>query len=107
MKLLKSVRLDDSDERIFAAEGGDAGDVEWMVSGGYAVCGLTEGHRILQCHCLTTFVAVGSCRRSTIAEVAEIDGESNERLPKALARLSVEPRGAPSLAAARAAAEDE
>jgi hypothetical protein len=36
MKLLKSVRLDDSDERIFAAEGGAAGDGEWMVSGGYA-----------------------------------------------------------------------
>src|SRR4029450_4466643 len=107
MKLLKSVRLDDSDERIFAAEGGAAGDGEWMVSGGYAVCGLTEGHRIPQCHCLTTFVAVGSCRRSTIAEVAEIDAASYERLTEALARHFVETLGAPSLAAARAAAEDE
>src|SRR5262245_8579620 len=107
MKLLKAVRLDDSDERILGAEGGAAQDGDWLVSGGYAVCDLAEGHRIPQCHCRTTFITVGSFRRCTIAEIVEIDAVTYERLTDVLAQHFVEALGAPSLAAARSSAEDE
>ncbi len=107
MKFLRAVRLDDSDARILADEGGAAEDGEWLVSGGYAVCDLQSGHRIPRCHCDSTFVAAGSRRRCTIAEVAELDAATYERLKSALARHFLDELGAPSPEAARAAAEDE
>lgn len=107
MKFLKAVRLDDSDARILAEEGGAAEDGEWVVSGGYAVCDLARGHRTPRCHCDTTFVAVASRRRCTLAEVAEIDEETYTRLKEALARYFLESLGAPSAEAAREAAEEE
>ena len=107
MKFLKAVRLDDSDARILADEGGAAADGEWVVSGGYAVCDLAQGHRAPRCHCDTTFVAAGSRRRSTIAEVAEIGAAAYEELKQSLARHFLEDLGAPTVDAARAAAEDE
>jgi hypothetical protein len=107
MKFLKAVRLDDSDDRILAAEGGAAADGEWVVSGGYAVCDLAQGHRSPQCHCESTFVAVGSRRRCTIAEVAEIDAATCDALEETLARYFIDALGAPSPEAARSAAEEE
>ena len=107
MKFLKAVRLDDSDERIFADEGGAAADGEWVVSGGYAVCDLAHGHGRPRCHCDTTFVAAGSRRRATLAEVSEIDAAAFEALKESLARYFLEELGAPSPEVARAAAEDE
>jgi len=107
MKFLKAVRLDDSDARILAAEGGTAEDGEWVVTGGYAVCDLQRGHRTPRCHCDTTFIAVGALRRCTIAEVAEIDEAGYERIKHALARHFHEVLGAPTPEAAAAAAEDE
>jgi hypothetical protein len=107
MKFLKAVRLDDSDARIFAEEGGAAEDGEWLVSGGYAVCDLAQGHRTPRCHCDTTFIAAGSRRRCTIAEVAEIGESMLEQLKENLARFFLAELGAPSLEAARAAAADE
>ncbi len=104
MKFLRAVRLDESAARRLAGEGGAAEDGEWLVSGGYAVCGL---HRSPRCHCDTTFLAAGSRSRSTIAEVAELDEATCERLKDALARHFLEELGAPSPEAARAAAEDE
>ncbi|HXF67942.1 MAG TPA: DUF6505 family protein [Burkholderiales bacterium] len=107
MKFLKAVRLDDSDARILAEEGGAAEDGEWVVSGGYAVCDLARGHRTARCHCDTTFVAVASQRRCTLAEVAEIDEATYARLKEALARYFLESLGAPCAEAAREAAEEE
>jgi uncharacterized protein DUF6505 len=107
MKFLKAVRLDDSDERILAAEGGAAADGEWVVSGGYAVCDLARGHRSPQCHCESTFVAVASRRRCTIAEVAEIDPATYGELTEALVRHFVEELGAPSPESARSVAAEE
>jgi hypothetical protein len=107
MKFLKAVRLDDSDARILADEGGAAADGEWVVSGGYAVCDLARGHRQPRCHCDTTFVAAGSRRRATLAEVSEIEAEAYAALKEALARHFLEDLGAPSPEVARAAAEDE
>lgn len=107
MKFLKAVRLDDSDAHILADEGGAAADGEWVVSGGYAVCDLAQGHRTPHCHCDTTFIAAGSRRRVTIAEVAEIDPPAYDALKETLARHFLEDLGAPTPEAARAAAEDE
>lgn len=107
MKFLKAVRLDDSDARILAGEGGAAEDGEWVVSGGYAVCDLAQGHRTPRCHCDTTFIAAGARRRCTIAEVAEIDEASYEQVKHSLARHFLEELGAPTPDAARAAAADE
>ena len=107
MKFLKAVRLDDSDARILAEEGGAAQDGEWVVSGGYAVCDLAHGHRTPRCHCDTTFIAAGSRRRCTIAEVSEIEDAAFGQLKEELARHLLAELGAPSLEAARAAAAEE
>ena len=107
MKFLKAVRLDDSDGRILAGEGGAAEDGEWVVSGGYAVCDLAQGHQRPRCHCDTTFIAVTGPRRCTIAEVADIDSDAFEQVRDALAHYFLANLGAPSTEAARATAADE
>lgn len=107
MKFLKAVRLDDSDARLHAAEGGAAEDGEWVVSGGYAICNPAAGHRRTPCHCATTFVAVRSHGRCTIAEVCDIEPAAYESIREQLIRHFIEDLGAPSPDAARAAAEDE
>jgi hypothetical protein len=107
MRFLKAVRLDDSDARLYAGEGGAAQDGEWVVSGGYAVCDLGNGHRRPGCHCDTTFIAVASPRRCTIAEVVAIDPAAYADIKDRLARYFLDELGAPSLEAAREAAEDE
>ncbi len=107
MKFLKAVRLDDSDARIYAREGGAAGDGEWVVSGGYAVCDLANGHRRAPCHCDTTFVAVDTHGRCTIAEVVDIEPADYDRIRERLARHFLEELGAPSPEAAREAVDDE
>lgn len=107
MKFLKAVQLDDSDARIYAEEGGAAEDGEWVVAGGYAVCDLATGHCRPRCHCDTTFIAVKSHGRCTIAEVAEIDDADFAELAEGLARYFLHDLGAPTLEAARATARDE
>ncbi len=107
MKFLKAVRLDDSDARIYAGEGGAAEDGEWVVSGGYAVCDLAAGHRRAPCHCDTTFIAAKSRGRCTIAEVADITPAIYDEIRKWLTRHFLDDLGAPSIEAAREAAEDE
>lgn len=107
MKFLKAVRLDQSDARVYADEGGAAADGEWLVSGGYAVCDLARGHRRPRCHCDTTFVGVISGGRCTIAEVAAIDAATYAGLRDRLARRFLDDLGAPSFEAAQHAAEEE
>jgi hypothetical protein len=107
MRLLKAVRLDDSDARILATEGGAAEDGEWVIAGSYAVCDLAQGHRTPPCHCASTFLAVASRRRCTIAEIAEIDPATYDQLKAALVLHFVHDLGAPSAEAARSAAEEE
>jgi hypothetical protein len=107
MKFLKAVRLDDSDARILADQGGAAGDGVWVVSGGYAVCDLAKGHERPHCRCDSTFIAVGSRSRCTLAEVAEIGDATLAQLKENLAQFFLAELGAPSIEAARAAAADE
>jgi hypothetical protein len=107
VKLLRAVRLDDSDEHVFRSCGA-ARDGEWVVSGGYAVCDFERAPRCdPPCHCESSFVAVGSKARCSIAEVAEASDEDLETQVDTLAWHLVRAWNAPSWEAARALAEEE
>ena len=106
-KLLRAVRLDDSDDQVFRACGA-ARDGDWVVSGGYAVCDFENAPRCEPaCHCQASFVAVASRARCSIAEVAEVSAEDAEAHADALAWHLVKSWGAPSWEAARAVAAEE
>ena len=92
-KLLRAVRLDDSDDRIFREEGA-ATDGEPVVSGGFAGC-----------H--SSFVSISSRARCSIAEVREVTDEEMEAEIEAFAWHLVRGWNAPSWEAARKLAEDE
>jgi hypothetical protein len=107
VKLLRAVRLDDSDEHVFRTCGA-ARDGEWVVSGGYAVCDFDAAPRCdPACHCESSFVAVGSRSRCSLAEVVEASEEELEEQVQALAWHLVRAWNAPSWEAARALAEEE
>lgn len=106
-KLLRAVRLDDSDDRIFRGCGA-AADGEWVVTGGFATCDFERAPRCdPPCHCQASFLAVGSTARCSIAEVVEAQESDAEALADSLAWHFVKALGAPSWEVARAAAEDE
>jgi len=106
-KLLRAVRLDDSDEHVFRACGA-AADGAPVVTGGYAVCDFDESPRCdPACHCESSFVALGATGRCSIAEVVEVSEAELEAQVDALAWHLVKAWGAPSWDAARAAAEEE
>ena len=106
MKFPKAVRLDDTDSRVFGAEGAATED-EWVVSGGYAASGPAAGERGPLTHRDNTFIGVASHGRCSIAGVCEIDATAYQALIEQLARHFLDDLGAPSPAAARAAAEEE
>lgn len=106
-KLLRAVRLDDSDEHVFRSCGA-AAEGEWVVSGGYAACDFDRAPQCdPPCHCESSFVAVASRRRCSIAEVAEVTEAELEEQVEALAWHLVRNWGAPSWEAAHAVAEEE
>lgn len=104
-RLLRAVRLDASDERVFpraAAEG------EWLVTGtpllaGRDPAGLdAKERRAFQ----SGFLAVDSFGWATFAQGSRIAPEERAALVLRLAGRLVERAGAPGLDAARAAAEE-
>ena len=106
-KLLRAVRLDDSDEHVFRACGA-AGEGDWVVTGGFAVCDFERAPRCdPPCHCHASFLAVGSRARCSIAEVVEVSEADLEAQVEALAWHLVKAWNAPSWEAARAVAEEE
>src|SRR5687768_10554527 len=106
-KLLRAVRLDDSDDHVFRACGA-AKDGEWVVSGGFAVCDFAAAPRCdPSCHCESSFIAVGSRARCSIAEVVEVSDADVEDQTEALAWHLVRGWNAPSWEAARSLAEEE
>ena len=106
-KLLRAVRLDDSDDHIFRA-GGAAKDGEPVVTGGFAVCEFDTAPRCdPPCHCHSSFLAIGSRARCSIAEVREVTDEELEAEVEAFAWHLVKAWNAPSWEAARALAEEE
>jgi len=106
-KLLRAVRLDDSDEHVFRSCGA-AKYGEWVVSGGYAVCDFAHARRCdPSCHCEASFLAVESRARCSIAEVVEVDEADVEAQADALAWHLVRAWNAPSWEAARTLAIEE
>lgn len=106
-KLLRAVRLDDSDDQVFRGCGA-ARDGAWVVTGGYAVCDFENAPRCdPACRCECSFLAADSRRRCSIAEVAEASDEDFEMQVDALAWHLVKAWNAPSYEAARTLAEEE
>lgn len=106
MKLLRTIRLDRSDTFVFA-RAAQAG--EWAVPGGFMFwdgdpAALAGKERAAF---RSGFLGVSSGGWSTLVEVAEASEADREAAIAALASLLVERLGAPSLAAARAAAQEE
>jgi hypothetical protein len=106
-KLLRAVRLDDSDDHVFRSCGA-AADGTWVVSGGFAVCDFESAPRCEPaCHCQSSFVALGSRGRCSIAEVTEVTEAQVEEQVEALAWHLLKAYGAPSWEAAHRVAEEE
>lgn len=106
-KLLRAVRLDDSDDHIFRGCGA-ARDGEPVVTGGYAACDFDVAPRCdPPCHCESSFIAVGSRTRCSIAEVVEANEADLETQADTLAWHLVKDWGAPSWEVARRVAEEE
>jgi hypothetical protein len=106
-RLLRAVRLDDSDEQVFRSCGA-ARDGEPVVSGGYATCDFAHERRCSpSCHCEASFIALGSRARCSIAEVVEVSPEELEQAVDTLAWHLVRAWNAPSWDAARRVAEEE
>jgi hypothetical protein len=106
-KLLRAVRLDDSDDHVFRSCGA-ARDGEPVVTGGFAVCDFDNAPRCdPPCHCGVSFLAVGSRSRCSIAEVVEATDAEAEAQAEALAWHLVKAWGAPSWEAAHRVALEE
>ena len=106
MKLLRTIRLDPSDTFVFerAAEPG-----EWAVSGAFMFW--TGDPEKLEGKARSAFrsgfLGVGSFGRSTLAQIVEADAGERASVVALLAQRLMEFCGAPSIEAARAAAEEE
>jgi phenylpyruvate tautomerase PptA (4-oxalocrotonate tautomerase family) len=106
VKLLRTIRLDPSDTFVFerAAEPG-----EWAVSGSFVFSDADPA--ALQGKERSAFrggfLGVTSLGWSTLVQIVEASDEDRERLVRELSQRLVEHFGAPDLATARAAAEEE
>jgi hypothetical protein len=106
MKLLRTIRLDPSDTFVFerVAEPG-----EWAVSGGFMFADADP--EALDGKSRAAFrgglLGVASLGWSTLAQIVEASEQDRVALVYLLARQLLERLGAPDLASARAAAEEE
>jgi hypothetical protein len=106
VKLLRTIRLDPSDTFVFdrAAEPG-----EWAVSGAFVFWNADpeslEGKA--RSAFRSGFLGVDTLGRSTLVQIVEASETDRAALVDALAQKLVENFGAPALAAARVAAEEE
>lgn len=106
MRLLRTIRLDPSDTFVFerAAEPG-----EWAVSGAFmfadAEPAALEGKA--RAAFRSGFLGVASLGWSTLVQIVDASGADRAALVESLARQLHERLGAPDLAAARAAAQEE
>jgi len=106
MKLLRIIRLDPSDTFIFpsVAELG-----EWAISGAFVFSDVElatlEGKELAAFR--SGFLGMPSLGWSTLAQVVEADAEDRDAAIDLAARCLLDRFGAPDLAAARKAAEEE
>jgi hypothetical protein len=106
VKLLRTIRLDPSDTFVFerAAEPG-----EWAVSGAF-VFSETDPARLqgkARAAFRSGFLGTASLGWSTLVQVVQASDRDRAAVVETLARRLLENFGAPDLAAARAAAEEE
>lgn len=106
MKLLKTIRFDASDERVFDIA---AAPEEWAVSGAFDFADLGAEALVGKARqaFANGFLGVASLGRSTFAAVAEATPADLEAIEAALARHFVAAHGAPGLEAALAAGRQE
>ena len=106
MKLLRTIRLDASDTFVFEQA---AAPGEWAVSGAFVFWGSDASS--LQGKARSAFrsgfLGVDSLGWSTLVQIVEASAADRATLVDRLAQRLVEHFGAPDLAAARAAAEEE
>jgi hypothetical protein len=106
VKLLKTVRADPSDTFVFerAAQPG-----EWAVSGAFAFAHLDLATLAGKARAAfrSGFLGVQSLGRSTLVQVVEASDQECREATQLLAQRLVESFGAPDLATARPAAEEE
>jgi len=106
MKLLRTIRLDPSDTFVFETA---AVPGEWAVSGAFVFWGsepaALEGKTRTAFR--SGFLGVDSLGWSTLVQIVEASEADRVNLVDMLARRLIEHFGAPDIAAARAAAEDE
>jgi hypothetical protein len=106
MKLLRTIRFDASDERVFARA---AAAEEWAVSGAFEFADL-GGEALtgkMRQAFANGFLGLASFGRSTFATVAEATDADLATAEDALARHLVDAHGAPGLNAALPAAREE
>ena len=106
MKLLRTIRLDPSDTFVFerAAEPG-----EWAVSGAFVFWDTDPATLSGKARAAFRggFLGVESLGRSTLVQIVEASEQDRAKVIETLAQQLVEHFGAPDLAAARKAAEEE
>ena len=106
MKLLRAIRLDPSDTFVFekAAEPG-----EWAVPGAFAFAHLdaTRLEGRARAAFRSGFLGIDSLGWSTLVQIVEASEEDRVAAIEVLAQRLVERFGAPDLATARPAAEEE
>ncbi|MEJ0078774.1 MAG: DUF6505 family protein [Alphaproteobacteria bacterium] len=106
MKLIRTIRLDPSDTFVFerAAEPG-----EWAVPGAFVFWN-ADAEKLdgkARSAFRSGFLGVESLGWSTLVQIVEATGVDRAALVERLAQQLVDHFGAPDIAAARAAAEDE
>jgi hypothetical protein len=106
VKLLRTIRLDASDSFVFEkpAEPG-----EWAVSGAFAFahCDPANLRGKARTAFRAGFLGLGSLGRSTLVQIVEVDEGDRRAVVEMLAAQLVARFGAPDLATARLAAEEE
>lgn len=106
MKLLRTIRLDPSDTFVFerAAEPG-----EWAVSGAFEFGDMDPVSLSGKARAAFRggFLGVESFGRSTLVQIVEASEQDRIKMIEMLAQRLIEHFGAPDLAAARMAAEEE
>ena len=106
VKLLRTIRLDPSDSLIFE-ESAEPG--EWAVSGAFAFahCDLASLRGKARIAFRAGFLGLDSLGRSTLAQIVEVNERHRRDVVETLAAQLVKRFGAPDLATARLAAEEE
>jgi hypothetical protein len=106
VKLLRTIRLDVSDTFVFE-EPAEPG--EWAVSGAFAFarCNPADLHGKARTAFRAGFLGLASLGRSTLVQIVDADEKDRSKIVEILAAHLVARFGAPDLATARLAAEEE